>query len=259
MLVAPWTVVGACALLVVAVWMVMRARVARARAGERHAVERRDRFFATAASELDAPLVTIRDEVAALDPWSATPERVATITRQLDQLRTVVAELARLPAPIAEAERRDVELAELVREIVAEPPFSDRGPGVIVRAAPVIVRADRARLATGLRLLLWVVRREVGDGDSLVVTLSSDAESAWLELDSGGRGGMAAEALEMLPAVGYGLRAPEGEPGTTLALQVATQVARVHGGRLSASARVGKGERFVLELPRTAAAAAMVH
>jgi signal transduction histidine kinase len=252
MLLAPWTVASVCALLAVAIAATLRARLARARAAERQAVERRERFFAVAAAELDAPLVTIRDEVAALDTWSATAERVTSVTRAIEQLRTCVAELARVPAPLPEAERRDVELAELVREIVAEPPFSDRGPGVIVRASPVIVRGDRARLATGLRLLLWVVRRDVDEGDSLVLTLSSDAESAWLELDSGARGGGAAEALEMLPAIGYGLRAPDGEPGTTLALQVASQVARVHGGRLSASARVGKGERFVLELPRAA-------
>jgi signal transduction histidine kinase len=255
MLVAPWTAAGLCALAALLIWATLRGRVGRARAAERQAVERRERFFAVAARELDAPLVTIRDEVAGLDAWTATPERVAAVTRALDQLRTTVAELARVPAPVPEVERRDVELAELVREIVAEAPFADRGPGVIVRAAPVVVRADRGRLANGLRLLLWAVRREVCEGDALVVTLSSDAESAWLELDSGGRGGEAAEALEQLPAVAYGLRAPDASPETTLALQVASQVARVHGGRLSASARVGQGERFVLELPRSAPAA----
>jgi signal transduction histidine kinase len=162
-----------------------------------------------------------------------------------------VAELARLPAPLTDSARVEVDLADLVRDIVGQSPFTDRGPSVIVRAAPSLVWADRGRLSTGLRLLLWAVRRDVSPGDSMVVTVSCDSDAGWLEVDSGGSGEVA-DALERLPAVAYGLASADGLPGTTLALQVATQVARVHGGRLSGSARVGQGERFVLELPRAA-------
>jgi signal transduction histidine kinase len=245
-----WAAAGLFAGLALVVWVVMRARLERMEASERLAVERRDRFFAVAAQELDAPLVTLREHVATLDAWSATPDRVAAVTREIDQLRELVCELGRVPAPIEEHERVEADLAELVREIIAQPPFSDRGPSVIVRASPTRVWADRARLATGLRVLLWVVRRDVGVQESLVVTVSSDEESAYVEIDSGGAGEVA-EALERLPAVAFGVATPAGTPGTTLALQVATQVARAHGGRLSASAHVGHGERFVLELPRT--------
>jgi signal transduction histidine kinase len=83
--------------------------------------------------------------------------------------------------------------------------------------------------------------------------VSSDDDAAYVEIDSGGSGQIA-EALDRLPAVAYGVAEPAGEPGTTLALQVASQVARAHGGRVSASARVGHGERLVVELPRTAVA-----
>jgi len=245
-----WGLAGLCAGLAVIVYVVMHARIARLRASERLAVERRDRFFAVAAQELDAPLAALRSHVATLDTWSATPERVAELARELDQLRELVSELGRVPAPIEERERVEVDLSELVREIVGQPPFSDRGPSVILRAAPTRVWADRARLATGLRVLLWVVRRDVAPVDSLVVTVSSDEEAAYVEIDSGGAGDIA-EALERLPAVAYGVASPAGAPGTTLALQVASLVARAHGGRLSASAHVAHGERFVLELPRT--------
>ena len=83
-----------------------RAAVRERRASERLAVERRDRFFAVAAQELDAPLVTLRGHVATLDAWSATPERVAALTREVDQLRELVSELGRVPAPIDEARSR---------------------------------------------------------------------------------------------------------------------------------------------------------
>jgi signal transduction histidine kinase len=245
-----WGVAGLFAGLMVIVYVVMHARVTRLRASERLAVERRDRFFAVAAQELDAPLATVRGHVATLDAWSATPERIGELTREIDRLRELVSELGRVPAPIEEHERVEVDLAELVREIVGQPPFSDRGPSVILRAAPTRVWADRARLATGLRVLLWVVRRDVAPQDSLVVTVSSDEEAAFVEIDSGGAGEIA-DALERLPAMAYGVASPAGPPGTTLALQVASQVARAHGGRLSASAHVAHGERFVLELPRT--------
>ena len=245
-----WGVAGLLAALVALVYTAMHARLVRARANERLAVERRDRFFAVAAQELDAPLVTLRGRVATLDTWSATPERVAAVLVEVDRLREVVSELGRVPAPIEAHERIEVDLAELVREIVAQPPFSDRGPSVILRAAPTRVWADRARLATGLRVLLWVVRRDVGAQESMVVTVSSDEDAAYVEIDTGGSGEIA-DALDRLPAVAYGVAEPSGEAGTTLALQVASQVARAHGGRLSASARVGQGERFVVELPVT--------
>lgn len=246
-----WSLAGLFAGLTVIVYAALQARLSRARAAERLAVERRDRFFAVAAQELDAPLVALRGRVATLDAWSATPERIAALTREIDELRELVSELGRVPAPVEDADRVEIDLADLVREIVAQPPFADRGPTVIVRASPTRVWADRARLGTGLRVLLWVVRRDVGESQSLAVTVSADEESAFVEIDTGGSGEIA-DALERLPAVAYGLASPSGAPGTTLALQVASQVARAHGGRLSASAHVGQGERFILELPRGA-------
>jgi signal transduction histidine kinase len=249
-----WGLAGLFAGLAVIVWVVMQGRLSRARAAERLAVERRDRFFAVAAQELDAPLVTLREHVSTLDAWNATPERIATLTHEVDRMRELVSELARVPAPVSDAERTEVDLAEMVREIVAQPPFSDRGPSVILRASPTIVWGDRARLATGLRVMLWVVRRDVAESESLLVTVSGDEDAAFVEVDSGGTGELT-DALERLPAVTYGMVTPSAPAGMTLALQVAVQVARVHGGRMSGSARVGKGERFVLELPRGLAVA----
>src|SRR5581483_1222654 len=101
-----------CAAIVAIVYLVMRGKLARAQASERLAVERRDRFFATAAQELDAPLVTIRSHVATLDAWSATPERIAALVREIDSVRALVSELGRVPAPVSDAERTEVDVAE---------------------------------------------------------------------------------------------------------------------------------------------------
>jgi sigma-B regulation protein RsbU (phosphoserine phosphatase) len=233
-----------CLLALFAVYVVMRGRVERARAGERLAAERRERFFSAAAKELDAPLKALREHAHG-----------SSLVGEIDEMRELVRELGRVPAPVDATERVDVDLAELIREIVSEPPFSDQGPSVILRASSTVVPADRARLQNGLRVLLWVARRDVSPDQSLVVTVSSDDETAYVEVDTGGAGERA-DALERLPAFRFGISPPGGPPGTTLALEVASKVARAHGGRLSASSRVGQGERFVLALPRATSAQA---
>src|SRR6187402_157750 len=59
----------------------------------------------------------------------------------------------------AAEERRDRFLRVAAAELEA-PPFTDQGPPVILRASPVLVRAERGRLANGLKVLLWTLRRE---------------------------------------------------------------------------------------------------
>lgn len=221
-----------------------RRRVFRAERSERLARERRDRFLAEAASELKGPLETLRSEILALGAHPA-PDRTQALVQSVDELRALIDELARLPPQPSVAQREEVDLAELVREVVAAPPFSDRGPSVIVRAVPARVVAERARLLNGLRILLWVARRGVAE---LMVTVSADEERALIEVAGHGMHA-AVEALDRESAVAYGAAAAPAPAGTTLALRVAAQVARAHGGRLRGSARIGRADRLVLELP----------
>jgi signal transduction histidine kinase len=225
----------------------LRARARRAEEGERLAVERRDRFLGEAAGALTAPLDELRAELSSLSPLEASEERLASLSHAAARLHTLVDELARLPRASV-VTREEVDVAELVREALSEPPFAEHGPSVILRAEPVRMLADRGRLESGLRVLLWVLRREAS---GLVVTVAPDEGLARVELETQGARA-AVDALERLPAVLYGLRGDTAPPGATLALRVASEVARAHGGRLRASARPGHGERFVLELPTRA-------
>jgi signal transduction histidine kinase len=242
---------GVMALAALLLWRRARVRRALAERAERLALERRDRFLATAARELEAPLAALRTQA---DPARATPERMGALARGLDELRGLVAELGRLPAH-ARAVLDDVDLAELVRDVLGAPPFVDRGPSVVLRASETRVRGDRARLASGLRVLLWVMRRQLGPEAPMVVTVSGDEESAFVEIDTRG-GEELVDAFERLPGVIAGLDEPSAPTGALLALRVAQTMARAHGGRLSAGARVGQGQRWVVELPRQATAAA---
>jgi hypothetical protein len=214
----------------------LRARVRRARAAERRAEERRDRFLIEAAGELKAPLERLRGELVAAHVPLAS----------LDELRAAVDALARLPSLPAEA-REELDVGELVREVLAEPPFSDAGPAVMLRAQPARVIGDRERLLNGLRVLLWVVRREARE---LVVTVSSDEGRTRVEIDTDGARSLV-DAVAQLPAVAYGLAPSTAPPGATLALLVAGEVARAHGGRVAAAPR-DRGERLLIELPQPA-------
>jgi signal transduction histidine kinase len=219
-----------CALVVVAVWRRGQRRVRAAEQAERLAVERRDRFLAMAAAEIDVPLAAGRVEEA----------------------RRILRELARPSGGVHRSEVSPVDVGELLREIVEAPPFSDQGPPVILRVSPVQVRADRGRLANGLRVLLWTLRREADQSAPLVITVSAhEGEQALIEVEAQGTAA-AVQALEHLQGVMQAMVEPGGPPGATLALRVADQVARIHGGRLSARAMAGRGERFVLELPLAA-------
>jgi hypothetical protein len=214
----------ACVLVVLLVWRRARHKVRLAQQAERAAEERRDRFLRVAAEELEAPLAAGR----------------------LDEARQIVAALVHAGLPATQLSA--VDLGELVREIVESPPFSDQGPPVILRAAPVEVQADRGRLVNGLKVLLWTLRRQADTASPLVITVSAPDHQALIEIEASGTS-PAVEALERAPGVLQGMVEPSVEPGLTLALRVGAEVARANHGRLSARSLAGHGERYVLELP----------
>lgn len=244
--------IGALALLVVVLaalaWR-LRQRALLAEAGERLAVERRDRFLSEAAAALQEPLDAFGRSLRALGP-SPPASQVDALLEDVAELRTLVATAARLPPGAKLEAREDVDLAELVRGVLDELPFADIGPAVIVRAQSALVRADRSRLENGLRILLWVLRRHARE---LVVTVSSDRSHALLELavrtDAMEPAREVVEAFEAAPGVAYGIARAPRPAQTTLALRVAEQVARLHGGRLYAGTRAPGIIRFSLELP----------
>ena len=238
---AALTVVALALVAVAGVALHLRRRLARARAAERAAIERRNRFLATCARELRGPLLAMASDARA----SGDP----TLAERFDELVGLVAELAELPARLEPATLVPVDLAELVREVLESSPFSKRGPSVILKAHPVALTADRARLLGGIRILLLALHHEVPEGATLTVAVGGDGERALLEIDATGAPGTR-EAVAHDAAWSYGLSAPArvAPPGATLAVRVAAQVARVHGGHISAATRAG-GDRFVLELP----------
>src|SRR5262249_37485467 len=125
---------------------------------ERQATARCNRFLATAASELRAPVEELEQH---LDQWAdrPPPEWRARAHVELDELRRWITALAdwsmRRVGPSDMLELEVIDLGEVMREILGAPPFSSEGPSVILRAyGGVTVEVPDRKLVTGLRALL---------------------------------------------------------------------------------------------------------
>lgn len=213
-------------------------RLHRAARAESEADARRARYLREAARELRAPV----DEVLAhlvSPPARAAAARLAAVVDALD------------PPATAHARPRlePVDVAALIGSILEEEEAGTEGeegrPSVVLRARPTFALADRARLAGGLRVLLWALRRGAAS-----VAIDIEAREGDVAIVAATRGGRAVlDALERLPAFEAGLGAAPAPAGTSLALAVAAEIARVHGGALRGVARGDGSERFVLLLP----------
>jgi hypothetical protein len=240
-----WPFVALTASVLLAVLAVQFARVRTALAAsqksERLALERRDRFLYEVASEIERPLARLYDEAQRRFGEDE-------FNRSLFELMSSIRELAHLPKEADTVVREQVDLAQLVRRILNEPPFSDEGPSVLLRATPTEVLGDAERLDTGLRLFLWSCRRDALAGVPMSIVVSTDESSACVEVSAAG-GSTSRELLSTLPAIDYGLtvKVPR---DSALSLRVALAVARAHGGSVRGTMRVGGGQRLILSLPR---------
>jgi hypothetical protein len=206
-------------------------RLRRAAHAEAEADARRARYLREAARELRAPIDELLVQATTPGARAATA-RVAAIIDALDP-----------PAPARERPRLEsIDVAALVGSLLEEEAATEiegGGPSVVLRARPTYALADRPRLTGGLRVLLWALRR-----GAATVTLEIESRDGDATIVASTRGGRALlDALERLPAFEAGLGAAPAPAGTSLALSVAQEVARVHGGALRGVARGEASER----------------
>ena len=213
-------------------------RLHRAARAESEADARRARYLREAARELRAPVDELITHLTT-PPARAAAARVAAVVDALDP-----------PAMASHRPRLEpVDVAALVGQLLEEEAVteSEEGstPSVVLRARPTFALADRRRLTGGLRVLLWALRR-----GAATVAIDVEARDGDVAIVASTRGGRAVlDALERLPAFEAGLGAAPSPAGTSLALAVAAEVARVHGGALRGVAHGDGSERFVLLLP----------
>ncbi|MFF4835055.1 sensor histidine kinase [Streptomyces sp. NPDC001315] len=221
------------------------------------AVDRQRRFVADASHELRSPIASLRTqlEVGSAHPQLLDVPGAVKDTERLQHLAADLLLLARLDAGERPGQG-PVDLGELVREEVGRRP-TDRRPVSVDAEAGHEVAGSRGQLVRVIGNLLDNAQRharaEVAvrirrQGDRIVLTVTDD-----------GGGVPAAERERIFERfVRLDDARTRDDGGAGLGLAIARDVARRHGGTLTAGEAPSGGALFELRLPAAAAPARAV-
>jgi signal transduction histidine kinase len=224
-------------------------RVARASATER-------RFASDAAHELRTPLAVLRTglEVALARERDAAANRAALADahREVVALCKVADELlalARLGGEVT-IDRKPLDLAALIREVgeQVEPLAAAKGIALVTDApALAMVDGNESHLRRAVINLLDNALKHTSEGGSVALSLQRDGMLARLSVADTGAGIDPAELEHIFERFFRGRRAAGG--GAGLGLSLVSEVARLHGGTVSARNRDTGGCEFILTVP----------
>lgn len=224
------------------------------------AEEARRAMTADIAHELRTPLAVQRANLEALQDgvYPLTAENLAPVieqnyllTRLVEDLRT----LALADAGQIELERTPTDLTSLVERVLER--FQPQAGSQQVRltltppAGPIPeISADPIRLEQVLTNLLSNAMRYTPTGGQIELSLSSTDDSVRLRLHDSGPG-IPEQALPYIFERFYRVdkSRTRAEGGTGLGLAIARQLARLHGGDLTATNHTSGGALFTLILP----------
>ena len=226
---------------------------------------RRTRLLGEVAHEMRTPLTALGGYVEGLidGVFAPEPEILGAVSDELRRLRRLADDLSALSR--AEEQRlelhpADADLAGLAR-LAAErlaPQFADRQVTLAVHAAgPLPVRADPDRITQVLTNIIGNALTATPAEGTVTIEARAAGQRAEVSVTDTGAG-LAAGDLERVFERFY--RAP-GQPrrssGSGIGLTIARNIARAHGGDVTASSPgPGHGATFVLTLPlRTSAPA----
>jgi signal transduction histidine kinase len=217
-------------------------------------LEQQHRFVADASHELRNPIASLRTqlEVGAAHPVLLdVPGAVKDVTR-LQRLATDLLLLARLDAGERPPAQARVDLGELAREQVALVRAVNSSGRVPVRTgllADAEVAGSGRQLARVLSNLIDNAQQHAAT-EVVVSVRAADDGRAVLEVADDGDGvpeDQRERIFERFVRLDGARSRDDG--GTGLGLAIARDLARRHGGTLTATAREGRGAVFTLELP----------
>jgi PAS domain S-box-containing protein len=230
----------------------------------------KNEFLATLAHELRNPMAPIRYAAALIRP-DATPEQLdqarRTLERQSAQMARLLDDLldvSRITRNVIELQRGTCDLREIAAEAIdaARPELVARHHRLVTSMppAPLWVDGDAARLLQVIGNLLGNAVKYTPLGGRIEVALDEiDGRARVRVVDSG-----VGLSPDMLPRV-FGLFAqvhknlPASQGGLGIGLAVVKRLVELHGGRVAAaSAGLGQGACFSIELPQVAAPAAIL-
>jgi PAS domain S-box-containing protein len=235
---------------------------------------RKDEFLATLAHELRNPLAPITAGLHVLRATGGEGEAAqrarAIIERQVEQMVRLVDDLldvARIATGKTELRPDTMDVADAVRDAVetSRPQVAAAAHQLTLDlpAAPILVHADRTRLAQVFANLLNNSAKYSRPAQAITVSLAREGEEAVVRVRDAGLG----IAPETLPGIfemfRQGLAGEErSRGGLGIGLFLVKRIVDMHGGRVEAhSEGLARGSEFVVRLPvlagRTAPAPAL--
>jgi histidine kinase len=223
-----------------------------------HTEARRARLIGEVAHEMRTPLTAINGYVEGMldgvfEPSEEVLTSVGAEAARLQRLATDLATLSRAEEGALELRTEPADLAELARAAATRlrPQFDEKGVALEFETGPVVaVRADRDRIIQVLTNLLGNALTYTPSGGHVTVRIRALGKTAFAAVSDDGVG-IAASDLPLVFERFFrvpGLDRPPG--GSGIGLTVAAGIARAHHGDIrAASAGVGKGAEFTLELP----------
>jgi two-component system CheB/CheR fusion protein len=222
----------------------------------------KNHFLAVLSHELRNPLAPITNSLYILDHAVPGGEQAlraqAVIGRQVGQLARLVDDLlhaTRIARNKLTLQPQRLELAELVRRAMEDhrPLFESNEVRLELVPAPkpVLVHADRNRLAQIVGNLLQNAAKFTGPGGRTRVSVDSDAKRAVVRVADTGVG-MDDDVLARLfqPFAQADATLDRSKGGLGLGLALVRGLVELHGGTISAhSAGLGHGAEFVVRLP----------
>ena len=225
---------------------------------------RKNEFLAVLSHELRNPLAPIRNSTYILEraaPGGEQAKRaLAVINRQAGQLTRLVDDLldvTRITRNKIQLQCETVDLNQLVQHTIEDQGtlFDKSEVNLEFRPAPrpVLVNADRNRLAQVIGNLLQNAAKFTGRGGQTRITIRADATAKQAVVQVADTGvGMAPEMVSRLfqPFSQADSTLDRSKGGLGLGLALAKGLVELHGGIVTAgSAGLGQGAEFVVRLP----------
>jgi len=219
-------------------------------------------FLNLASHELRGPITVIRGYLSMLERGSLgeVPEgarkALPVLTAKADEMNAMVEQMieaARLEEGKLELSTRRADLREVARTALEmAQPFTDAAHALVFEspdiAIPVTVDVDRIGTVVG-NLLTNAIKYSPAGGPVTLKVSTGDHVGTISVTDTGV--GIPPDRLDRLFTRFGRIVTPETShiPGTGLGLYLSRELARLHGGDITASSVLGKGSTFVLAVP----------